>query len=293
MCEVPRAVNVRELPVDASLVFRSRDFIPGKYLEVWCLINDARAVKDKLDALVCASNQQEKKDWIQTRKAVVVERIKNAQPLAQFLKSIESDHGAELSSVRDQREAEVKSRLLKLGYEKQDILIYERHWQKLWKSAACIAKPLTERAWEAILPSLITGVERNRDCRLEREKAQRKGERERRIHDWVKPICSSLSPFARALSTTAPGASNIGEVSIPGSSNTDADSLLMPVMESNNIMKLMAAIPCSQQMIYSPIFATMLEQEMSLEELDEALKQSRPAVDKLVSEWTQDLERTL
>ncbi|KAG8679222.1 hypothetical protein FRC09_019127 [Ceratobasidium sp. 395] len=142
---VIRAINVLKIPVDSSLVFRSRDFVPGKYQEIWYLDNDARAVRDELDAFERAGNLEEKVNWIEKRKVVVKERIKKSLPLTRFLKSIESGHGAELSSVREQRQAEVKSRLLKLGYEGQDMMIYERHWQKQWKSAACIAKPLTER----------------------------------------------------------------------------------------------------------------------------------------------------
>ncbi|KAG8710823.1 hypothetical protein FRC09_020923 [Ceratobasidium sp. 395] len=274
-CRDEQAVNVQNV-ADVSLVFQSsRGFVPRKHWEIWCLDCDIKAVEDKLFMLGLDDNQEEKECWIDARRAIVSDRIENAQPLIEFLKAMDSEHDAELLSVKEQREAEIKSRLLNLGYEEQDITISNRRWSKdrrqEWKSMACIAKPLTERAWETIRPSLLSWVERNRDERLGNEKGQRKWERQQKIATWLRSLGFSLDPFARALDPALANHVNLGEVSTPGPSNANASLIPVPIMKSD----------------------TMLDQEMSPEELDQALQESRPAVDKPLSEWIQDIEQTL
>ncbi|QRV78599.1 hypothetical protein RhiJN_06614 [Ceratobasidium sp. AG-Ba] len=150
-CREEHAVETHRV-TDPSLVFSSRTLVPGKHGywgSSWCLYEDARAVKTKLDELASDQKTNEKAKWLEERRAVVEKRTKvkrqGAQPLIQYLKAIEEGHDAELSRIRKQREEDVRSRLLNLGWDGKDIDYWDRKWKKQWKSSACIAKPLTQR----------------------------------------------------------------------------------------------------------------------------------------------------
>ncbi|KAG8690001.1 hypothetical protein FRC09_012174, partial [Ceratobasidium sp. 395] len=279
---------------DSTLVLRSRDIVPGKHSwsQAWCLFKDARAVKEKLNALEREDDHEAKELWVQERRDIVNDRTKSAQPLAKFLKSIESEHDAELSSIRKQREAEVKSRLLKLGYNEGDITLYDRDWHREWKSVARIAKPLTERVWEAALPSLIAWLERNRERRLENEKSQRRWRRQTKIINWMNLLRRDSDPFARAFGPSSSGDPDPSHVLASDPSDANMSLFLGPPTMWD-MRRLKRAFPASHQMIRWPIFETMMDQDVSIEELDQTLEQSKPAVDKLISEWTQELEQTL
>jgi hypothetical protein len=167
------------------------DFVPGKRIwgQAWCLLKDARAVKEKLNALQHEGDTKETDRWVIERRALVEKRTKvhslqhlifgwcnlllvactqNAQLLIQFLKSVEDEHGAEVTDVKKKREAEcvlfprtwtntllirrrIESRLLKLGWQKDDFWTYERQRMRQWKSLVYTAKPLTERSKSFIL----------------------------------------------------------------------------------------------------------------------------------------------
>jgi hypothetical protein len=55
---------------------RTTDLVPGKHPwnQAWCLFEDARAVKKKLDALQLAGNKEVTDRWIARRRAVVHDR---------------------------------------------------------------------------------------------------------------------------------------------------------------------------------------------------------------------------
>ncbi|KAG8744001.1 hypothetical protein FRC10_010980 [Ceratobasidium sp. 414] len=278
-----------------SVVINS--LVPGRHPwdTPWCLYNEAKMVKAKLNALEREGNQEETGRWLEERRNVVHERIKDAQPLALFLRSIDDKHNAELSDIRDQREAEVKSRLLKLGWESQDIDFCNIDWNREWKSLACIAKPLTERTWESILPTLVAHLESNRARRLERERDQRQRERRNQLYRWIDPIIGNLGPFAQALDIILSEGPSQSPASISGVSGAESRLQLMMkrVHKPWDAQILGMAYPDKDTIMSWPTFKTLEETEMTLEDLNQALQESRPTIDKLVSEWTKELEQNL
>ncbi|KAG9120889.1 hypothetical protein FRC07_003392 [Ceratobasidium sp. 392] len=289
-CFVFRVVDIFKV-TDASLVFSSRGFVPGRrvWRQSWCLFDDARAVKDKLNALEGEGNQEEREKWIKERRAIVTARVTSAQPLVKFLKNIEKEHDAEISAIRGRREAEIKSRLLELGCNEADFVT----WRQEWKSMTLTTKALTERAWEAVLPSLLAYTERNREQRLESEKRQRRWQRQSTIHARMDSLRQNSDVFARALSIDSSGRVNPNEIpcTVPGSTYTGIFSV--PTAASNNMRILKPAIPGRHQMINWPVFATMLDTEMSLEELEQTLQKSEATINQVVSEWIDRVEQIL
>ncbi|KAG8773921.1 hypothetical protein FRC12_002249, partial [Ceratobasidium sp. 428] len=157
---------------------------------------------------------------------------------------------------------------------------------------ARIAKPLTERVWEAALPSLIAWLERNRERRLENEKSQRRWRRQTKIINWMNLLRRDSDPFARAFGPSSSGDPDPSHVLASDPSDANMSLFLGPPTMWD-MRRLKRAFPASHQMIRWPIFETMMGQDVSIEELDQTLEQSKPAVDKLISEWTQELEQTL
>ncbi|KAG9119827.1 hypothetical protein FRC07_004947, partial [Ceratobasidium sp. 392] len=284
-CRDQQAVETSKV-TDSTLVFASR---------TWCLYDQAKAIKDKLNALESEGNVEATEQWKKERRHIVQTRIKDAQPLITFLKKIENEHDYELSTVRKQREAEVKSRLIKLGWEQRDMSVWDREWRRQWKSAACIAKPLTERGWENILPTLVAYLERNRDRRLKQERERRQWERRRKISGWLDGVRDQQAPFALAEDIPAPEepSSNEPSTSGSGSTGTEMKTWFMSGTKSPSARTLRVAFPYTGDILNWEAFKSLVETESSAEDLDQSLEASRPTLTSLVLNWIKDLENAL
>ncbi|QRW07527.1 Synaptobrevin [Ceratobasidium sp. AG-Ba] len=205
-CREEHAVETHRV-TDPSLVFSSRTLVPGKHGywgSSWCLYEDARAVKTKLDELASDQKTNEKAKWLEERRAVVEKRTKvkgqGAQPLIQYLKAIEEGHDAELSRIRKQQ-----------------------------------------------------------------------------------AIVSHLAPFARALDTLDSKGSQL--------EGTLAELDKKVKLPDTRLLRM--AFPSHDIVVQWPAYKTLIETEMTMEELDSALQESRPTFDKLVIGWIKELEQTL
>ncbi|KAG8793059.1 hypothetical protein FRC12_003992 [Ceratobasidium sp. 428] len=295
-CRDQQAVETSKV-TDPTLVFSSRSLVPGKsrwYIS-WCLYDDARAIKDKLNTLEHENNQEETERWKKERRDVVIERSKNAQPLIAYLKGIEDEHDTELSGIRKKREVEVKSRLLELGWDKRDIEVWDRAWRREWKSLACIAKPLTERGWENILPTLVAYLELNRDRRLQRERERRQRERQNKLFHWVNRVRDRLCPFIQAHSVQPSEDQGLDESLTSGPSDTGMELKHLATGNSKppSALTLRIAFPCNSEIVKWEAFKTLVETDTSLEDFDQALESSRTTLDSLALGWIKDLEKAL
>lgn len=296
-CREKHAVETSRV-TDRTLVFSSRTLVPGRrsYWTSWCLYDDARAVKIKLNELASNDKYDERVKWLDERRGLIGKRVEAAQPLIQFLKGVEDEHDAELSTMKKQREADVRLRLVKLGWDEQDINYWDRNWRKQWKSSACVARPFTEREWETnILPTLVIYLETNKSRRLERERNARQYERRERVLAWINSIKDNLAPFAQALDSDTKDLS-MEEPSARSDSNTQCQSDLAPKdcfksLDSTRVLRM--AIPSGAYITQWPEYETIIETEQTHEELALALEKSRPTFDKLVLDWINELEQTL
>ncbi|KAG8710595.1 hypothetical protein FRC08_016960 [Ceratobasidium sp. 394] len=289
-CRNKQAVKITRV-TDPSLVFWSRDFVPGD--APWCLYDEAKAVKNKLNMLEHEGNKEETERWLEERRDIVCNRIKDAQPLALFLKNIDDKRSAELSDIKQRRAEEVKSRLLKLGWEMQDI--ENSNWSYEWQSLVHIAKPLTDRAWECIHPTLVAQVKSNRAWRLKRERDDRQYERRHKMRRWIDSIRKDMVPFAEALDIPHSNKPSSGAALLPGANGIESQSQSKQKRHDKlgDARTLRMAYPDKNTIMDWPAFKALEETEMTLEDLDQALQESRPTLDKLILKWTQELEQNL
>ncbi|CAE6533312.1 unnamed protein product [Rhizoctonia solani] len=178
---------------DATLLIVSQGIVPGRTLrgQMWCLYNEARAVKIKLNELNEAGDQEATEKWKAERRKLTTE------PLRKWLRDRERERDKDLKSLKSVRQAEIESRLISLGWEQGDFVCHEGWRHKQWQSMVYSAKPLTDKIWDTILPSLLGHLEINRDQRLERERSQRRGWRRNALYTWINTTLSQLPPFAR------------------------------------------------------------------------------------------------
>ncbi|KAG9095792.1 hypothetical protein FRC06_009421 [Ceratobasidium sp. 370] len=286
----PSARWIRYFKFDFASSAAINNLVPGKHPEgsAWCLYNEAKAIKQELNALEREGNKEKTERWSKARRAIVHKRNQDARPLAAFLESIDREHDDELSSIRAKRAAEVRSRLLKLGWETKDIEDNDFDWRKEWWSFVRIAKPLTERAWENILPTLVTHLELNRARRLERELKKRRHERRCKLSDWVYSITANLKPFAQALDVHHPQ-----ELNLEGGSTAAELQSMLYRRQPRNPRALRMAFPSYDEIMGWPAIKALEEPDVAPGDFDQVLQESKQMLDELVLEWTKDLEQTL
>ncbi|KAG8681482.1 hypothetical protein FRC08_015601 [Ceratobasidium sp. 394] len=276
-----------------GLVPMSRTTLPAKGF-VGCLRKDMVALEDKLNALRLAGDETARLYWVDQRRQEVRQRVQDARPLADFLRQQETDQSDSLAARRGQREDAIRSRLLELGWVEEDFEMRDKDGVKEWKSLVCIAKPLTERNWETILPQLTLLLERNRELRLEVEASERRQYRYIRTSQWISSAVQELRPYARVLDcprleneeiATSSNSSRVQELS-GSSTDTSEDS-----KRKNRVLK--APFPSSGAVLNWEPFEQLMGADVPMESFEVALAEMHPTLNRLVVEWRVDLEKAL
>ncbi|KAJ1305348.1 hypothetical protein OPQ81_000363 [Rhizoctonia solani] len=197
-CRDQELVDINRV-TDATLLMISRGVVPGRTHRwtSWCLYKEARAVKIKLNELTEAGDQEALDKWKEERRKIVRARKRTSEPLSKWLQKREREREQDLNNQKSTREEEIKSRLMKLGWERDDLVCHDHSRYKQWQSMTFVAKPLTDKIWDNILPHLLVHLELNRNQRLERERDQRRVMRSSALYTWVNKARIELRPFAR------------------------------------------------------------------------------------------------
>ncbi|KAG9092795.1 hypothetical protein FRC06_011785, partial [Ceratobasidium sp. 370] len=237
----------------------------------------------------------------------------DARPLIDFLEQQETEQNDSLAARRGQRENEIRSRLLGLGWVEGDFDMREKDGAKRWKSLVCIAKPLTERNWGTVLSQLTPLLERSRELRLEAEAAQRRQQRFLKTSRWLTSALRESKPYARMLDCPPLGNGGIMAASdslqvqelagpstdTPKASVTPAASALLDLLarcaqnskRRNGVLK--APFPASSFVLDWGPFKQLLDTDASMEDFEFALAVMRPTLDQLLAEWRVKLEELL
>ncbi|CAE6384092.1 unnamed protein product [Rhizoctonia solani] len=148
-CKKSQLVDLAaEYDIDESLVFNSKTILPGYNSDFytdrgpWCFNEDLRFVKSALDAFDENGHEEAKQAWIEQRQEIVNAREESAEPLIEWFQDLEAEREAELDLRKQARKTEIKSRLQKLGYGKQDMDF--ENWGG-WFSRVYNASPLTDK----------------------------------------------------------------------------------------------------------------------------------------------------
>ncbi|KEP52333.1 hypothetical protein V565_046850 [Rhizoctonia solani 123E] len=270
---------------DASLVLSSQGLVPGRINQWshWCLYDEARAVKVKLNELTAAGDQEALQKWKEERRKLVRKREEIAKPLREWLHDRERERGWELNRLKAARAAEIHSRLIKLGWESADFNCYEDWRQRQWTSMVHNPKPITEKIWDNILPHLLGHLEINRNQRLEQEKDRRHGSRRRDLYAWIDRIGSQLPPFARAWYAKS---SDPIERPLKPIDNRSASAFA-------HYLVLRQASPTTSQMQGWNEYKALLDNDVSNEQFLVDFEEKKPLFQESLRNWQRSLEDQL
>ncbi|KAF9448882.1 hypothetical protein P691DRAFT_813470 [Macrolepiota fuliginosa MF-IS2] len=162
-----------------------RTFVHGRY-QTYVLASEFSEVRAKTDSL--SSDTTEWKEYLRQRGEWMTARRQDEWKFAQWQREQKRDRKTELEEVRIKRRNEIVVRLGDLGW-KEELDHLNNH--QLWTLPGVrIAKPLTDKAWEALCPELIDHLEAVKVLRLEREKQTRIVRRceslSKKISAWAK-----------------------------------------------------------------------------------------------------------
>ncbi|KAG8697172.1 hypothetical protein FRC08_006695, partial [Ceratobasidium sp. 394] len=309
LCVPCRDEQIRPVePGEYGLLPMSCTILPAKKgRRPWCCLrNDAATLNNELQL---AGDRVATSRWMERKRQEMERQIKNAQPLIRFLQQQETEQSDSLVVRRGQREEAIRSRLLGLGWAEGDFEMREKSGMKQWKSLVCVAKPLTERNWETILPQLTPLLERSRELRLEAETLQRGQQRYSKTSRWIYSALKALEPYARILDwpgkTTAnsvPGSSSPQTQGVVGSSKAGVALTQDPTLASltwpaeglkldNEVLK--TSRPTDYLVLAWDPFKQLLDTDIPMEEFEVALAGMRPTLDQLLAEWRANLEKAL
>ncbi|CAE6426620.1 unnamed protein product [Rhizoctonia solani] len=278
-CWEEELVNVNKV-TDSSLVSIINGPVPGqsRSWRSWCLYSEARAVKVKLNELTEAADEAALQQWREERHKIVEARRKKSEPLAIWLVNRERERARDRNDMKVAHQKEIESRLIKLGWERGDLICCDGWRRKQWNSMMYTTKALTDKVWDGLLPRLLVHLEVNREQRLEREKSRRQATRSNTIYRWFSTVRDQLPPYAR----TSP----MEEGSDPGT------GLLPPVSVAHPI-KLLQAFPSSSQAYECPGYQGLIENDIPNEQFQVDFEARKPEFQQLIVDWRHRLETQL
>ncbi|CAE6477406.1 unnamed protein product [Rhizoctonia solani] len=268
-----------ERVTDPSLLALTRAPVPGDSRKrmLWCLYSEARAVKVELNKLTEAGDEEALQQWKEERQQLVKSRYKNAEPLSEWLRDKERKRVQDQDGLKAARQKEIESRLIELGWEQSDFRCYEEWRLKDWASMVFTTKPLTEQAWDNILPRLLDHLKVNHEERLKREQARRKSARNNAIESWFTTIRGQLSPYARA---------------VPSQSN-DLDSELDTTASIDKPVIQGQAFPDRWLTCEWSEYKKLVENDIPHEQFLVDFEKTKPEFQRLTVDWRNTLEARL
>ncbi|KAG8759817.1 hypothetical protein FRC11_001330 [Ceratobasidium sp. 423] len=277
-CWEEELVDVRKV-TDSSLVSVINGPVPGqsRSWRSWCLYSEARAVKVKLNELNGAADKEALQQWREERHKLVAAKRKNAEPLAKWLVNRERERTRDRDDLKVAHQKEIESRLIKLGWEKGDLICCDQWRRKQWNSMMRTTKALTDKVWDGLLPRLLIHLEVNREQRLEREKSRRQVTRGSTIHGWFSTTRDQLPRYARASQM---------EGNNPGTT-------LLPLAPIAHPITLLQAFPASSQACEWPEYLELTENDVSQEQFLVDFEARKPEFQQSIVDWRHRLEAQL
>ncbi|CUA68369.1 Receptor-type tyrosine-protein phosphatase T [Rhizoctonia solani] len=297
VCKRDELMFLRELPKEVhELVHYSVKSSLGEtfpemiqYLAV-AVRGEAEAVLDKFNDLVDDEDGEAFRAWVAQRKRHTAKRRKWAAELVNYLATLEAQRADEKKELIETREAQIKERLLKLGWEPDDLKFHPyadgiQQWHELVENPKQ-PRPLTDRGkypistllliltlslvWKNLYVKLEPLLEANRESRLEKECANRQIYRRNALDNLLlrikhkNPVLLKVKP----------------RKSKPLYSYYDS----RPVAQRD-------VFPFVQDALELPFIKEMNEDDVSVDEFRKALDEHQSEIETFVAEW-QDQTRT-
>ncbi|CAE6455649.1 hypothetical protein BN14_03698 [Rhizoctonia solani AG-1 IB] len=276
-CWVEELVDVNRV-TDSSLVSAIGGPVPGqsRSWKYWCLYSEARAVKIKLNELTEIKDEEALRQWKEERHNLVATKRQNATALTTWLRDRDRERARDRNNLKILRRNEIESRLIKLGWERGDLVCYDQWRNKQWRSMVYTTKTLTDKGH----------LEINRDQRLEREQRRRRSNRINAIYTWFDLVRDQLPAYARAAPHN--GDPSNAEQSLLESTDSWSFSTL-----ANNDRLLRQAFPRVSQAYAWPEYTALVENDMPHEQFLNEFEGKKSGLQDLITSWRHGLEAQL
>ncbi|CAE6378298.1 unnamed protein product [Rhizoctonia solani] len=252
--------------------------------------SEAEAVLDKFNDLVDDEDDEAFRAWVARRKRYTAKRRKWAVELVNYLATLEAQRIDEKKELIETREAQIKEKLLKLGWEPGDLKFHPyadgiQQWHELVENPKQ-PRPLTDRGkfpipasrqiltlslvWKNLYVKLEPLLEANRESRLEKERSNRQIYRRHALDNLLRRIKHKHPPLLKVKQRK--------------SKPLYCYYTSWPVAQRD-------VFPFVQDALELPFIQEMNEDDVGVDEFRKALEAHQSEIETFVAEW-QDQTRT-
>ncbi|CAE6487848.1 unnamed protein product [Rhizoctonia solani] len=239
------------------------------------LSSEIEAVYSKLQELTAAEDQDAILRWKNERRKAVQDRYTNSQLYVKWFEARDAEREDDLKQRKDAHEAEVKARLISLGWEHEDHLPYLDPRRKQWLSLVRGSKVLTDRTWDKLLPQLLEHLHTNKKERLERERNTRENDRYRALRDFWSTAKNQLPSLLQAT---------------PRQSDMEVVSLPTTIPERNVLHQ---AFPSFSRAREWPEYTRLKDEDITGADLKLKLEGKQDSLHEFARKWRDQLEEAL
>ncbi|KAB5589012.1 Protein SFI1 [Ceratobasidium theobromae] len=240
------------------------------FLDGWCLYRDVKDVETTYEALIAAGDEEATTRWVNKRRQLVTDWNRKAKLLQVWIRNRFTARFFEHLRLKEARQAQIKSRLIALGWRRADFRQSKNWPQAEWDSLVYNPEPLDDHTWERILPSILEHIKKNRDQRLQNEAFRRKKVRMGEIKKWLEAVQNKLSPLV--LATRKPN--NTEEVP----------------MEQSCEPLLNQLFPMIEVVETWPEYMTLVETDLPTKSFRVEFRRKRGQLTRLIADWRRDAE---
>ncbi|CAE6448141.1 hypothetical protein ACGC1H_001101 [Rhizoctonia solani] len=228
----------------------------------------------KYNELAKAGDKKAFKSWVAQRKQRTASRREWAGELAKFFDTIEKKRAEEKEELVRTREAQIKEKLLALGWEAGDLEFHPyadgiQQWHELVEMPKQ-PRPLTDRVWKNLYNQLKPILEVNCEQRLEGERSKRHSDRRDRLETFLYRV-KRKEPLLLKVKPRQSGPATHRWMS-------------RPVAQRD-------VFPFVQDALELPFIQAMNEEDLSVEAFKQGLEEHQGEIEKFIAEW-RDQTRT-
>ncbi|CAE6370435.1 unnamed protein product [Rhizoctonia solani] len=288
-CRDDMAMSAKKVQMALQpLLSKSPYLVPARGFQrpYWYLRDEYEEVEEEYFELDEAGDLETLGKYVTGRKKLVKDWSEKTSDLVVWVKEREKEYKKEQIRLRFDRKAQIETRLIKLGWGKHDVgnCFY---FSGNAKSKAYKAKPLDDRDWNDMLPSLLEGLEKARKQRLDMEASGRLSDREEIIEAWLKSLSQDLGSLNLTLCWK--------ELS-DGSTSSSIDTLCARLRQEGcekQIKIQIPFVPASRYVLKWAPIEELLNQDKPTEEFRPEFNNRQVSLKEQISGWRSNLETVL
>ncbi|CAE7194981.1 unnamed protein product [Rhizoctonia solani] len=227
-------------------------------------------------------------EWQRKTFEEIRERQTHGLVLESFLSVMEEEREIELYKLKCQREAQIKTRLQDEGWSTRDMEPSPTNRME-WNKLVSQPKLITNRIWANLYPKLLPLLGSNRVYNDLLDKEARRGGRVRKLHTLVSTVQKALPPLVSLQ------LKHSSEDIKPSKSSACMSAVSEAVYSSLDYpgVKIAPPFPTMAEFLTWPMIKRLVDNDMSLEDVETRFEEIRDEFDAAVVEWRDKVERDL